>query len=812
MAHYDPLHPAPPSPNPHMHQFSPEAQPLQSHDHDYGQGDIPAGAAPPRFYQLSDDGPLRNPAPLGNFGEPMPRDSIVSYGTGSPYNRDSAFAPGTPTPGGSTTFLGGTAPSGYRDDPYGSTANFHSSASVPMSPLGNSRGLDKEELYAPPSKKKGNALFRCGVALLVVLLIAIAVLIPVYFKIIKPNSLVGQSGSSSNNGGNGGTNDGGNNNGGKGSKDPITGGDGSTVKLTDGGTMTYVNKFGGYWVEDPSNPFDNSARPNSWTKPLNQSWDYSTDKIWGVNLGGWLNTEPFISPALFEKYNTNGKIVAVDEWTLSQQMAQDTAGGGLQTLMEEHYKTFITEKDFAAIAAAGLNWVRIPLPFWAIEVWDGEPFLPRVCWSYFLKAIRWARKYGLRINLDLHAVPGSQNSWNHSGRLGHGPNFMNGVMGIANAQRTLNYIRILTEFISQPQYRDVIPFFGIINEALVGTIGQPQIGAFYLEAYSMIRNITGVGEGNGPLISIHDGFMGLDRWNGFLEGADRIGLDTHPYLAFNGVGNDPMDKQILKPCLAWASNMNNSMNGGLGFTAAGEWSNAINDCGLNVNGVGLGTRYEGTFNGFQGQGAGSCDVWNDYQSWNDTTREGIRQFNLASMDALQNWFFWTWRIGNSSVSGRVESPFWSYELGLAEGWITPDPRTAVGTCLKQGLPNNPFTPPLKAWQTGGAGAGTIAPVQLSSYGTWPPATLSGANPPYATYTATATITTLPAPTFTSVSGKSTTTFDAGNGWFNSADNGPAYTAVSGCAYAPAWDALSSPSPMVCTNQRRWAAPTAAPQA
>lgn len=100
-----------------------------------------------------------------------------------------------------------------------------------------------------------------------------------------------------------------------------------------------------------------------------------------------------------------------------------------------------TEEDFAAIAAAGLNWIRIPIPYWAIEVWPGEPFLPKVCWTYFLKAIKWARKYGLRINLDLHAVPGSQNSWNHSGRVGHGPNFMNGVMGIANAQRTLDYIR-----------------------------------------------------------------------------------------------------------------------------------------------------------------------------------------------------------------------------------------------------------------------------------------------------------------------------------------------------------------------------------
>jgi len=31
------------------------------------------------------------------------------------------------------------------------------------------------------------------------------------------------------------------------------------------------------------------------------------------------------------------------------------------------------------------------------------------------KAIEWCRKYGLRVNLDLHAVPGAQNPWNHSG-------------------------------------------------------------------------------------------------------------------------------------------------------------------------------------------------------------------------------------------------------------------------------------------------------------------------------------------------------------------------------------------------------------
>jgi hypothetical protein len=37
-------------------------------------------------------------------------------------------------------------------------------------------------------------------------------------------------------------------------------------------------------------------------------------------------------------------------------------------------------------------------------------------------------------------------------------------MGIVNAQRTLNVIRILTETINRPEYRHVI-LFNIVNEA-----------------------------------------------------------------------------------------------------------------------------------------------------------------------------------------------------------------------------------------------------------------------------------------------------------------------------------------------------------
>src|ERR1700735_4416122 len=96
---------------------------------------------------------------------------------------------------------------------------------------------------------------------------------------------------------------------------------------------------------------------------------------YSVNLGGLFVLEPFISPSLYQKYPG-----AVDEWTLSTLMAADTASGGLNQL-EDHYNTFVTEQDIAEIAGAGLNWIRLPIPFWAIETWEGEPFLAKVSWK-----------------------------------------------------------------------------------------------------------------------------------------------------------------------------------------------------------------------------------------------------------------------------------------------------------------------------------------------------------------------------------------------------------------------------------------------
>lgn len=77
---------------------------------------------------------------------------------------------------------------------------------------------------------------------------------------------------------------------------------------------------------------------------------------------------------------------------------------------------------------------------------------------------------------------------------------MRGKIGLANAQRTLDDIRVLTEFITHVEYQDLIPIFGIVNEPTAGTAA---LLNFYLDAHNLIRNITRLGAGHGPASSLH---------------------------------------------------------------------------------------------------------------------------------------------------------------------------------------------------------------------------------------------------------------------------------------------------------------------
>ncbi|KAF8703066.1 Cellulase (glycosyl hydrolase family 5), partial [Rhizoctonia solani] len=128
----------------------------------------------------------------------------------------------------------------------------HESGSAVALPVNE---LPRGESEKPKRGKRPLVLAAVGLAALAV--IVVAVIVPVYYKVIKPKN---NSAESSNGGANSGGNPSGNNpSGGDPTNNAATwGGDGSTITKEDGSTFTYNNKFGGFWVYDPTNPFNNS--------------------------------------------------------------------------------------------------------------------------------------------------------------------------------------------------------------------------------------------------------------------------------------------------------------------------------------------------------------------------------------------------------------------------------------------------------------------------------------------------------------------------------------------------------------------------
>lgn len=572
------------------------------------------------------------------------------------------------------------------------------------------------------------------------------------------------------------------------------GGDGTTITMENGNKFIYTNAYGGHWV---SRPYDDSARANNDTPPLNEQWDYSSDKINGVNLGGWLVLEPFIVPAMFDSYDNQ----VIDEWDLSLRL-----GDNLTAAMTEHYETFITEQDFAEIAGAGLNWIRMPLGYWAVETYDDEAFLEGVSWQYFVKGLNWARKYGLRVQVDLHAVPGSQNGLNHSGKFGS-INWLAGIMGITNAQRTLNYIRTITEFIAQPQYSNVAVAMMPVNEPYQEyAIGQLPMQSFYRQVYETVRGITGTGKGNGPMIMLQDGFSSQASFYGFMQGADRLGLESHHYLAFTADSfGDSYQSLVTRPCQWWASQYNQTFQD-FGFVEAGEWSLATNDCGQYLNGVGLGAHFDGSYNTTSTpneRSYGSCETYTNVDNFSDEFKVQTKQMMTAYWDATRSWFFWTWKIGQNST-GQVPNPLWSYSLGLKEGYVPADPRPQayLGACDAlaadldlPGKTNIQWTPPLAANMVGEADSYDIPASVTANYSAWPPALTNipdVANLPV--LTATGSIITLappPTPTGAFATGNAT---NVGNGWLNPSDTASYMVPISGCSYLNAYSGAGLPTP------------------
>ncbi len=179
----------------------------------------------------------------------------------------------------------------------------------------------------------------------------------------------------------------------------------------------------------------------------------STEKkewIRGVNIGGWLLLERFISPYFFAITTCHlkgdfrfypGQIDApptsspiykpmdteeckpilpypVDEWTLTDAFEDKDI---LRQYLEIHYDNFVTRDDIRMLKENGATHVRVPLGHWITgDIYDDEPYV-NGGWPFFKRLVEWCREEGIQVWPDIHSAPGSQNGFDNSGRLLENP-------------------------------------------------------------------------------------------------------------------------------------------------------------------------------------------------------------------------------------------------------------------------------------------------------------------------------------------------------------------------------------------------------
>ena len=207
----------------------------------------------------------------------------------------------------------------------------------------------------------------------------------------------------------------------------------------------------------------------------------STDFLYGVNLGGWLVAEKWMTPSVFAKCE------AGDEYTLVQ-----TDRGRRQ--LATHHRVFIQESDIEWLASHGINALRVPVGYWLFDGVYDDGIAGEASIDYLDAVVAWAEKYQMRVLIDLHAAPGSQNGHDHSGRTGK-------AAWYRSAQHRKKTLEVLVQIAERYREHGAVWGIELLNEPRMGLF-QMKLRAFYRQAYAAIR----AAGRPGLVVVFHDAF------------------------------------------------------------------------------------------------------------------------------------------------------------------------------------------------------------------------------------------------------------------------------------------------------------------
>ena len=365
--------------------------------------------------------------------------------------------------------------------------------------------------------------------------------------------------------------------------------------------------------------------------------------------------EPWITPSIFQAQPMSKGIV--DEYTLNQVLGSQTAH---DTVLQPHWQNWVTESDIAKIANSGFNLIRIPIGYWAYDN-SNSPYSKGAA-TYLDYAIGWARDHSLKVIIDLHGAPGSQNGFDNSGQRTTTLLWQTGN----NVARTLAVLETIQTKYGASSYDDVIAGIELLNEPLTPALDLNAVKQFEKDGYNQQRAVS-----QSRVVVVQDGFQQPSSYNGFLTPSDnnaqRVALDHHEYQVFTPalVALQPWQHRQL------VCNNAYTYSGADKWTFVGEWSAAMTDCAAALNGYGIGARYDGTYPG--SSYVGSCANINFIETWSQTFKDDTRAYIEAQLETFEKQTQgWVSAFLFHAVTGRLltflRQIFWNFKTEASPEW------------------------------------------------------------------------------------------------------------------------------------------------
>jgi glucan 1,3-beta-glucosidase len=357
-------------------------------------------------------------------------------------------------------------------------------------------------------------------------------------------------------------------------------------------------------------------------------------RLRGVNLGGWLVLEKWMTPSLFEG------LTATDETTWCAELGRDAA-----PRLRGHWERFITRDDFRWLADVGIDAVRIPFGHWIF----GPPYPYHAAYGdnphpfveggidVLDRALNWADECGLRVVLDLHAAPGCQNGFDNGGilnvcewhtreeHLAHSVDVLERLARRYRNAPALHAIQLLNE-----------PRWDVPTELLKG---------YYRRAYDAIRAHC---PPERVAVVFHDGFRSHREYTGFMQPPqhENVIYDVHRYQCFE---REDLEMDMFghlhkagdlrrQEAEAFADEL-------MLPAIVGEWS-----LGLDLKVVSLWA--EGPFDH-------ALDHLDAFQR--DVAYRAYAAAQLLALEHFHGWFFWSYRTETT--------PEWCFRECVERNWL-----------------------------------------------------------------------------------------------------------------------------------------------